>query len=624
MKQLLKKRHLSKPVCLLFAAALALLLSSAAVQSFRFHHFTKTLFQEEMKNDSLSMHYTLAHPQDYGIAPDHVTLLPYSRELEKEQEKRLADHSKTADSIHPLFWKKESRQLLSLLQEQLALSGQETGFPYYAEPLSPSSGVPTNLPVLLAEYTFRSRQDVDNYLTLLSQIPTYLDGLAVYEAEKAQAGLFMSDSCADKVINQCYSIMDSQKLMKDTHFLNTTFSERLQPLIDRQLLTREEADSYEKQNHILLLEKVMPAYESLGDKVLALKGSGKEEMGLAQFPDGAAYYTFLLKDTTGCNRSITDIKALLAAQLKKDTEALTALAHQSPALLSTSLDSVFPQMSSEEYLTDLQKRMSADFPPFPQTGITPSYTVKQVSKSLEDYCSPAFYLTPPIDDISENSIYINGKDNPDALELYTTLAHEGYPGHLYQTVYYQLYQQKEGINPARNLLHCGGYSEGWALYVEMHAYDYAKELLKEKNASANAQNPAGAQTLSDAQNPANAQTLSDAQNLIDALRLNRSIQLCMYSLLDIAIHYDGASKEAVTKYLRDFGVRDDSTASDIYDYIAEEPANYPKYYVGYLEFEMLRETAQQKWGTRYSNILFHRFLLETGPCPFHVLWEQLE
>ncbi len=600
MKQLLKKFHLPVPVTAFLLLLLFLFFSTSVIQSFRFQHFTKTLFREEMKNDTLSMHYTLANPEPYGIPFDHVSLLPYSKENEALRYQQMDEHIKAISSLQPFLWDKDSKLLLQLLKQQLSSGKEDAKFPYYAEPLSPGSGIPANLPILLAEYTFRNEQDVINYLTLLSQIPNYLTGIADYEKEKAKAGLFMSDTSANIIIRQCYEIMDSQKLLQDTHFLNTTFSERVKTLVDKKLLTAEKASSYEQQNHILLLEQIMPAYEALGDEILALKGSGSNPDGLSHLPDGKAYYSFLFQETTGCHRSITDLKKLLALQMKKDTEELSRLLKKSPSLLTAPLETQFPKMSSEDYLADLQLRMKEDFPAFPCSDTIPSHTVKKVSKSLEDYCSPAFYLTPPIDDITENSIYINEKDNPDALELYTTLAHEGYPGHLYQTVYYQLYQQQEKISPARNLLHYGGYSEGWALYVEMLSYDYAKELLKENGASEN--------------------TLLFA----DAIRLNRSIQLCLYSFLDISIHYDGATLETVSEYLHDFGITEPSVARDIYEYIVQEPANYPKYYVGYLELLMLKNEAKQLWKNDYSDLRFHKLILETGPCPFAVLREQLK
>jgi len=584
---------------LLLVTVLFTALCLAGLQRLQFHRFTDALFREEMQSDTLSMHYVLANPEAYGIPGDQASLPVYSKASQEESYRLLEQYEKSSQGFCSYLMGNNSRQFLSLLTRQIQDQLREKEFPYYAEPLSPSSGVQSSLPILLAEYTFRNCQDVENYLSLLSSIPDYLDGIAAYEKEKAAAGLFMSDAAADSVIDQCYEIMDVARLTDDTHFLNTTFARRLQSLAEEGLLTPTRQADYLEQNHRLLLECVQPAYESLGDQILLLKGGDTNENGLAHFPAGKEYYAYLLQQATGSDRSIPDMEKMLAARLKHDTAELSRLLQTSPQLSRLSPEDLFPAMTPRQCLEDLQEQIKKDFPPMPKSAPL-TCTVKDVDPSLENYCSPAFYLTPPIDDTSENSIYINQKDNPDPLELYTTLAHEGYPGHLYQTVYSQLYRQEKHFSPAYSLLHYGGYSEGWALYVEMRSYDYAKQLPLRQDAG------------------------EDADAFIDAIRLNRSIQLCLYTLLDLEIHYDGANFAQISKALAAFGITDQTVAKNIFDYIVQEPANYPKYYIGYLEFEMLRDAAQENWGNAYSDIRFHKLILETGPCPFDVLWKKID
>lgn len=136
----------------------------------------------------------------------------------------------------------------------------------------------------------------------------------------------------------------------------------------------------------------------------------------------------------------------------------------------------------------------------------------------------------------------------------------------------------------------------------MLSYEYGKEWIREQNPDCS----------------------EDVLLLADAMRINRSIQLCLYSLLDLEIHYKGADYDKVHTLLSKFGISQPEISRNIYEYIVEEPANYPKYYVGYLEFELLKEAAKAKWGEAYSDLRFHQMVLETGPCPFAVLWKRLE
>ena len=114
---------------------------------------------------------------------------------------------------------------------------------YYVNPLSPSSGMQSQLPILLAEYTFRSKQDVDDYLSLLDQTDSYFEGIASYLKDQSAQGLFMPDYSVDKIIAQCDTIMDKTSLEAGTHFLNTTFEERLDHLIEKGGLSEKEKAS---------------------------------------------------------------------------------------------------------------------------------------------------------------------------------------------------------------------------------------------------------------------------------------------------------------------------------------------------------------------------------------------
>ena len=190
-----------------------------------------------------------------------------------------------------------------------------------------------------------------------------------------------------------------------------------------------------------------------------------------------------------------------------------------------------------------------------------------------------------MDNLSSNVIYINNISGYSPLELYTTLAHEGYPGHLYQTVY----SGSVPSNEVRSILNFGGYVEGWATYVEMYSYSTA-----------------------------NVDSVT-----ADLNRLNRSIILGISSALDIAIHYRGCTREQAEAYLSKVGFQSAAAADSLYDMIIEAPANYLKYYVGYLCFMDLRDAVKEQQGEDFTLKEFHKDVLEIGPAPFSVLEQYL-
>lgn len=627
-KPLSKKQWLLYPFLLLIITLLILLLSTCANDESRFENLTETLFRNEITGSTLNLHYTLAYPENYGI--EEASVLPiYTGPLNPSADREeILSLLEELNDIDVTKLNERDAYTYNLLKHHLFCQLKSCDFPYYEEPFSPHSGVQSSLPILLADYTFRRKEDIETYLNILENSEAYLLGLLTYEKEKSDAGLFMADYSARKVIDQCDVIMNKEDLKSGTHFLHTTFEERLRPLLESGEISQNDYENYLSENDRLLVCIMRPAYEQIADTFTILTASGKNQGGLYAYPQGRDYYTYLVETTTGSNRSIAEIKRLLFADFQENYNALLALLAKYPALADLQVTNTLdlPCSSPGEILEALQVQMAKDFPPFPEIAsdsaladsgsldtanmnFSPGVTIKKVSPSMEDYCSPAYYLTPPIDDMSENIIYINGKNDTDNLSLYTTLAHEGYPGHLYQTVYSQLCFINEKDSPLRSLLHYGGYVEGWAYYVEDLSYTYAKEFSPGTLSTGNSQVTTAAPSLTAA--------------YYEACRLNRNIHICMYSLLDIAIHYDGASLAQVQKILSSIGITNETTVFSIYSYIVEEPVGYLKYYLGFLEMKQLRKEAMELWGDSFSLYRFHKFILTAGPSDFVSLRELL-
>lgn len=584
---------------LLVFSGMTILLFSYKRDEKRFANITTELFTEEMKANTLSMHYTLANPEDFGIYDYKPVLSGYTPDSGLNSQARTENMLAALKALHTEKLSETDAWLWRLLTRSLENSMALSGFSYYSEPFSPVSGMQTQLPILLAEYTFRTKRDVEDYLALLSQTEAYFSSLLLYEQEKAEAGLGMPAAFLKEVREQCDSIITSADLESGSHFLQLTFRERLDSLVQNQVITSEEADSYNMQNERLLKTVLLPAYIALGDGLLLLEDDSILPTGLASYPDGKAYYEQLLIAETGSYRTVKEIQDLLTARFAEDYETLQSLMTGHPEILQSlgeDMSGDFPYGDAVQMLVDLQQRMTGVFPPLPE-GVT-NAAVKSVSSSLEPYCAPAFYLTAPLDATDANTIYINHRKTPGGLDLYTTLAHEGYPGHLYQTVYHNRSSLASGERPARQLLWYGGYQEGWALYVEFLSYEYAVSFLREDG--------------------------QDTASLIAQLEsCNRSIQLCLYSLIDTMIHYDGASYSQIATVLESFGITDSEAIKSVYNYIVQEPCNYLKYYLGYLEILSLQETAKELWGEEYTDYRFHCFYLDCGPADFLSLTERL-
>lgn len=603
----MKKKLSFSPKQLLFAVCLLLLFLSLLALLFlykkdekRFTKLTTELFTEEMTANTLNMHYTLANPENYGIYNYEPTLSLYNKEEYAKSYEALTETLQDFQSIRADKLTDSDAYLLKMLIRTLENSLTLSQYNYYSEPLSPSSGMQSQLPILLAEYTFRTKQDVEDYLALLDQCDEYFQSLLVFEQEKAAQGLLMPSAFLKDVQEQCDTIVTMEELNAGTHFLQTTFQERIERLYQQEIIAAEDVHNYLLENDELLKNVLVPAYASLSEGLSKLEDNSIIPTGLSSTEDGKKYYEQLLISETGSYRSPKEIQELLLQTFETEYAAVKKILNEYPQIADkyvTGETADFPLKDASQMLLDLQTRMSDDFPSLPDG--TTQVALKSVSENLEDHCAPAFYLTTPLDDSDANSIYINRSKTPDGLQLYTTLAHEGYPGHLYQNVYHNRSCIASAERPARQLLWYGGYLEGWALYVEFLSFDYAGELLQEYEQN-------------------------DEAMIAQLEKHSRSLQLCLYSLLDILIHYENTSYSQVANLLENFGISDSESIKSIYNYIVQEPCNYLKYYLGYLEILSLQEEAKNLWGDEYSDYRFHCFYLDCGPSDFSSLSEELK
>ena len=585
--------------------------SNSETENAEFEAFTRELFCSEVASNTVSLHYTLQNPEDYQIKDADVTFGSFSTDVSAASA-GIENLSAALEQFSYDLLERENQLTYDVIQSYLATS--EKGVPYllYSEPMNSVSGVQTQVPVLLSEYSFYDAEDVDTYLELMTKVPEYFNSLIAFENAKSQAGLFMPETLAETALNQCQAFVD----MGESNYLISTFVDRIKQM---DSLSDEEMDAYIQKNAEYLEDYVIPAYETLITEITKLKGTGTNEEGLCNLPDGKAYYEFVVEQETGSSRSVAEMQELTKKQILSDLQAMeevlgiTGYTQETVAGAvvnaedySLAEDKLTAETSGESeqsrqgeeaeetdaqaavqgsqaaagavlMLTDLEEKISGSFPAPPQT----STQVKCVPEAMQEHLSPAFYMIPEIDNITENVIYINEGYIRDDLSMFTTLAHEGYPGHLYQTTYYAAREP----DPVRNIFNFGGYVEGWATYAEMCSY-YLTDLPKEQA------------TL---------------------LQKNASIILGLYALADMGIQYDGWSRMDAVQFFSAYGIMDTSTVNRIYDLILGDPGNYLKYYIGYLEFLELKKEYAARAGDIFSQEDFHKGVLDVGPAPFDVV-----
>lgn len=534
-----------------------------------FRVYTEAVFCSEVASNTVSLHYTLKNPEAYGIQDVPVTFGSFS-----------------SDSVEVMAAAENMQQaLLKFRYDELDVQNQITydvmnywlknakesaEFLLYEEPLGVVNGVQTQLPVVLSEYQFYDRDDVETYLALMRSVDEYVNELISFEEKKAEHGLFMPYYSAETVQEQCSAFLN----MGDGNYLYSTFVDKVMEMDE---LTENEKSDYIQENARVMEEYVYPSYEKLAYAVKRLQSMSENQKGLCYLPDGKEYYELTVRQATGSDKSVPELQDMTRRQIVEDLEGMeqivgTKTVAETAAQAGDAVDS-----EAGNILLTLEAGIKDAFPEHPDTDLE----VKYVPEAMEEHMSPAFYMIPAIDNTEQNVIYINQAQIQDNLTLFTTLAHEGYPGHLYQTVFYEA----TNPDPVRSLFDFGGYVEGWATYAEMCSY-YLTPLPKEQAA---------------------------------LIQKNSSIILGLYALADMGIHYEGWSKMDTVSFFSNYGITDGAAAERIYELIIGSPGNYLKYYIGYVEFMELKKQWVDKYGDSFSQKEFHEAVLTIGPAPFSIV-----
>ena len=536
--------------------------SSKEVENERFTSFTEKLFYKEVAASQISLHYTLKEPEAYGI--DKADTAYGTIQTDSTQIKTAAENIQQA--LYTFSYEKlnvKNKITYDLLKQYLRSLREEADYLYYEEPLNTVNGVQTQIPIVLSEYQFYDRIDVEAYLDVLSETRDYFQQIIAFEREKADKGLFLSDEMADQVLEQCNAFL----AMGNGNYLYSTFVSRIGEL---QELSEKEKSDYILQNARQMEEQVYPAYEDLIQAVEELKGKGTNEKGLCYFPEGRKYYEWYIQQSVGVTDTIQELEQLTRRQISEDITGMEEAVNEAKQAAA-----ILEDGKAERILEKLKKGIGTAFPEIPKTSLR----IKYVPEEMQEHLSPAFYMIPAIDYTEENVIYVNQIQMRDDLALFTTLAHEGYPGHLYQTIFFE----STNPDPIRSILNFGGYVEGWATYAEMCSY-YLMPLSKTQAA---------------------------------ILQKNSSVILALYALADMGIHYEGWSRMDTVEFYAKYGIKDAETVDKIYNLILGSPGNYLKYYIGYIKFLELKK----EWikSGNQSQKEFHKAVLSVGPAPFEIV-----
>jgi len=532
------------------------------------------IFKEEVSDDTITLNFRVKDREKYGLQSTEPTLGEFS--LKELKNSLLVSENRVA-TLETYDYDKltEEQQLIYDIVYKMSKENLESAdFLEYAECLGPTTGIQAQLPIFFAEFNLYGKRDVEEYIALLKLVPAYFQGIITFEQNKSKEGIFMSDTTVQAIITQCEEFVKTP----EKNYLITGFQKRIDGVPG---LSPEEKKGFADQNRQAVLESVIPAYRNLISALKKLKGTGKNGGGLCHLKKGKEYYAYLVKTMTGSDRSLDEINELLDENISSLKKEIAEIMSKSPDAYMEAQEVQYPYDTPQKALDHLKKAISKDFPALDNKI---SCQIKAVDSSLENFLSPAFYLVPALDSYKSNVVYINQNKKYDLSKAFSTIGHEGYPGHLYQTCYFL----SGNPSPLRSIIKVGGYTEGWGTYAELYSYDLA-DIDKD---------------------------------VAQLLKKNTLATLCIYAKADLAVNYLGWDYKKVQSYLADFGFSK-GNARTIFDSMVAEPGAYMEYTLGYLEIDSLLQEAKKELGEQFVLRDFHKFFLDIGEAPFAIIRDRM-
>lgn len=550
----------------------------------KFDRFLNSCFREYAAENTVTLHFKLSNPSAYGIkTPVSPTYGDFSSDTLKKNCSRSKELLQKLYTFPTSSLTKKQKLTWQIFQDYLNESIMNEKYILYSSPLG-TNGLQSEIPVTLSEYRLDNEKDIKDYLSLVNQVPELFTQILDFEQERRNAGLISPSFVISDTIDQIDQFLNASE---ENNPLIQSFEDRLTEV---ESLSKDQKASYIANNHLLVTNKVLPAYKSLKTSLQAYTNDSKNTSSkerLCEYKNGQDYYKFLLMSNVGTDFSPEDCITILESQLKNTVKDISSLTTKNKDLYTEYLSATPALSAPKEIMNTLKNDSLIDFPEIKNI----SCQLKNVPDALSGTSACAFYLVPPIDSTKDNIIYIN-KSRVDSNELFSTLAHEGYPGHLYQTNYFLT----TNPSPLRTFLHCAGYDEGWGTYAQLYSYNF----IEFKNVDE--------------------QTTKQLRQLY---RDNDLLSLSLSSLCDLYVNYKNYDENALANYLQTYGIDKDS-AQNLYRYVIENPTTYLSYSIGCYELDQLKQTMSDSLGKAFKISDFHEAVLNVGSCNFSILRQEIE
>ena len=543
----------------------------------KLHELDEEIFKNG-KTDIISMVFDIEDPSKFGMNWPDVGIEPWSPDDDQKGQESIQQVLTTLNEIDFGSLELEDQILYDTLMHDYTLANEMNGMDYYTSSMNSLTGENMELPIIFATLGFDDQADVERYLKMLADVKPYFESLFEYEKKVAEAGNSRPDAILDKLLESLEAVYKNH----EGNYMYTTFEDRVNAM-DLDDAVKKDLIAKNKE---ILDTSFFPAYEELKKNMETLRGTAKTSGKICEMQGGKAFYEKYFQLRSGTSLTIDEAKKFLLDDINAKYSDFYAKLfklnqQQNDELMKHMSQDPSVAITTGSFESDVEFCKDAIKSDFPDIGDV-KYTIYHIPKELSKNLSPAAYMSTPVDDINKNVLMLN--DHSTGLgDMLTTVAHEAFPGHLFEAVYH--------MQHLNNFYQKGGttaYKEGWSTYSE----DYIMNLT----------------TGYDLQ-------VYECFDLYIAL-LNYQMQ----AYLDICVHYDGWGRDEVVNFANQyFPGAGEELADAFYDRIVEIPCYVTPYCFGNMCCSKIINDAMAQYGSQYSKKEIHAAYLDMGPSSFDLL-----
>jgi uncharacterized protein (DUF885 family) len=493
-------------------------------------------------------------------------------------------------AIDPAGFTEQEKIGRELLLRQFEQDEEGAGFKDWEMPVNQMGGIHTTYPQLVAQLSFTTVKDYDDWIARLHQIPTALDQVATN----------MSIGLEDKRVPPRFLLEKALVTVKQLAGQKPEDSPLALPLKKFPAdLPAAEQTRIRTEMLDVIAKEVLPAYTRFARFLeVSYIPAGREQPGISALPDGAKYYQFLLRESTTTDLTAEQIHQIGLDEVKKDEADMLAIAQKlgfqdlktfraslktNPKLHPASAQDLLDTFRG--YLVPMQARLPELFGTLPKAR----FEVVPVPEYLEKTSAPAYYESGAPDGSRPGRLFVDTY-NATTRNLYQVedvAYHEGLPGHHLQI---SIAQELQGIPTFRKYQNYTAYAEGWGLYSERLGKDVG--LYKDPYS--------------------------------DYGRLEGDIWRAIRLVVDTGVHNEHWTRQQMVDFFHDHSNIDDTSINAEVDRYIAWPSQATAYKIGQLKILELRARAKAAFGDKFDLRAFHDQVLDAGALPLDVLSDRID